>query len=455
LYYKNPHSLIPKTIQRFKMANKILLGFTKLDELAEFFGYENEQLESKRARLFPVGNTTEENQTTSIFLSSLSAVKEYREELLSAIGITKIKNRNVSIHVFTEIYNDEKSERPDGLIVLTSGKNNPVIEWISFVEVKVKNNQLTVEQIEHYIDFARNIGIDSIITISNKITTLPTESPIETKKAKGFNLYHWSWTYLKVISKYLLRTNKVSDDDHVYILRELRYYLDNHKNISNFTNMGSEWRDAVQSIYETDRSKKLVVKDINSVVSAYKEEEMDIALQLTDNTKYFVHLLTKNSENRSDTLFAELNESRRMTSSYYINENKKHFFSVMVDLAGKYITCQCTVYVSNGKAQAQTSAILKLLEPAATENIKVRAVYHHNKSEKEQLLTTLYEEKKKQKPYSIINKEMGDEIKYFELTMRKELGRDMTGNKNFIENIEGLCETFLLQVVRYVFLGEK
>lgn len=437
------------------MAKKILLGITKLDELAEFLGYEDDQLESKRARLFPLGNTTEENQTTSIFLSSLSAVKEYREELFSAIGITKIKNRNVSIHVFTEIFNDEKSERPDGLIVLTSGKNNPVIEWISFVEVKVKNNQLDIDQVERYIEFGRNIGIDSIITISNKITTSPMVSPIETKKGKGFNLYHWSWTYLKVISKHLLRTNKVADDDHEYILRELRYYLDNHKNISNFTNMGSEWKDAVQAIYETDRNKKLLAKDVNDVVFAYKEEEMDIALQLTDRTKYFVHLLMKSNENRSETLASELTESRQMTSSYYIDDNKKHFFSVTVDLAGKYIICQCSVQINNGKAQAQTSSLLKLLEPAATENIRIRAVYQRNKSDKEQLLGDLYEEKKKQKPYSIINKELGDEIKFFEITMRKELGRDMTGSRNFIENIEGLCETFLLQVVTYVILGEK
>lgn len=437
------------------MAKKIILGITKYDELAEILGLENEVLESKRARLFPLGNTIDENQTTSIFLSSLSAVKEYREELFTAIGITKIKNRNVSIKVYTEVYNDEKSERPDGLIVLTSGKNNPVIEWICFVEVKIKNNLLDVSQIERYVEYGRTIGIESIITISNKITTSPMETPIETKKAKGFDLFHWSWTYLKVMSTRLLRTNSIADEDHAYILAELRYYLDNHKNISNFTNMGVFWKDAVQAIYETDGSRKLSIDAINNVVAAYKEEEMDIALQLTDNTKYYVHLLTKSHENRSEYLSSEIIASRRMTSYFYINDNKKNLFSVTVDLAGKYIICQCVVSINNGKAQAQTSSLLKILEPAAAENIKVRAVYQRNKSDKEQLLLDLYEEKKKQKMYSIINKEYGDEIKYFELTMRRELGRDMTGTRNFVEHIEGLCETFLLQVVSYTILGEK
>jgi hypothetical protein len=101
----------------FKMAKKIILGTTKFEDLGSILGFEDEQLEAKRARLFPLGNTTDENQTTSIFLSSLSAVKEYREDLLSELGINKIRNRNISLHVFAEVYNEEKTERPDGLIV--------------------------------------------------------------------------------------------------------------------------------------------------------------------------------------------------------------------------------------------------------------------------------------------------------------------------------------------------
>lgn len=436
------------------MAKKITLGTTKLEDLSFILGFEDDLLETKKARLFPLGNTTDENQTTSIFLSSLSAVKEYREELLSELGITKIKNRNTSLHVYTEIYNDEKTERPDGLIVLASGKNNPVIEWICFVEAKVKNNYLDSSQIERYIEYAKSVGIDTILTISNEITTTPQETPIITKKAKGFNLFHWSWTYLKVMTTRQLRTNVIVDEDHVYILSELRRYFDDHKNITNFTNMGSEWKTSVQRIYD-NVTKKLHADDINNVVSSYKQEEMDVALQLTDNTDYYVRLLTKRNEDRSETLADELTESRCMNTTFYVGDDKKNSFNVSVDLGAKNISCSCHVTVDNGKAQAQTSALLKMLDPASTENIMVSAVYNRNKFEPPLMLADLYEEKKKQKPYSFLNKEHGDEVKYFELIMRRELGRDMTGTRNFVDQLERLCETFLLQVVRYVLLGEK
>ena len=48
---------------------KIKLGNTKFEELAGILNFEPEQLEEKRARLFPIGNTNDENQTTSIFLA--------------------------------------------------------------------------------------------------------------------------------------------------------------------------------------------------------------------------------------------------------------------------------------------------------------------------------------------------------------------------------------------------
>jgi hypothetical protein len=106
---------------------KIRLGKELFSDLHRFFNMEKNILESKKSRLFPSGNTMDENQTTSIFLASLQAVKEYREELLINIGVSKIKNRNIKLHVYTEVYNEAKTERIDGLIVLTSGKNNPVI----------------------------------------------------------------------------------------------------------------------------------------------------------------------------------------------------------------------------------------------------------------------------------------------------------------------------------------
>ena len=422
---------------------KIILGTTLFSDLHHFLNMEENILESKRSRLFPSGNTMDENQTTSIFLASLQAVKEYREELLINIGVSKIKNRNVKLHVYTEVYNEAKTERIDGLIVLTSGKNNPVIEWIAFVESKVKNNVLEQEQIERYIKFGREIGVNTIITISNEMTTSPLESPITTSKARNFNLFHWSWTYLKVMSTRLLRANSIEDEDHIYILGELRRYFDTHKHISNFTHMGKLWADSVASIHETQVGKKIDTSALNEIINSYKQEEKDVSLQLTDISPFYIQLLLKKNEEREESISDQLqNDNRTITSTYFIDNDKKRTFKLEVDFLRKTIASRASVIIEKGKAIAQVSSLLKKLKlSGVNEDITINAVYKRNKQQ-ECKLSTLLDEKNDNKPYSIHNKEYGDEIKFFDIYIKKEIGRDFQAPQKFIGEVEGISQTF-------------
>jgi len=430
---------------------KIRLGKELFSDLHRFLNMEENILDSKRSRLFPSGNTMDENQTTSIFLASLQAVKEYREELLINIGVSKIKNRNIKLHVYTEVYNEAKTERIDGLIVLTSGKNNPVIEWIAFVESKVKNNVLEQEQIERYIKFGREIGVNTIITISNEMTTSPLESPITTSKARNFNLFHWSWTYLKVMSTRLLRTNSVEDEDHIYILGELRRYFDTHKHISNFTHMGKVWADSVSRIHETQVGKKIDTNALNEIINSYKQEEKDVSLQLTDISPFYVQLLLKKNEEREESISNQLqNDNRTIISTYFIDNDKKRTFTLEVDFLRKTIACRALVVIEKGKAIAQVSTLLKKLKlSGVNEDIIINAVYKRNKHQ-ECKLSALLDEKNDNKPYSIHNKEYGDTIKFFDIYIKKEIGRDFQAPQKFIGEVEGISQTFLLQVVSYI-----
>ena len=88
------------------MIKKIDFGKTNLSDLHQVFKFESQNaLDEKKARLFPSGNTDNEVSTTSIFLASLSAIKEYREELFLEMGITKLRALNANLHAFTEINN--------------------------------------------------------------------------------------------------------------------------------------------------------------------------------------------------------------------------------------------------------------------------------------------------------------------------------------------------------------
>ncbi|MDF1878832.1 hypothetical protein JHD46_04165, partial [Sulfurimonas sp. SAG-AH-194-C20] len=297
--------------------------------------------------------------TTSIFLASLSAVKEYREELFSEIGITKLKARNAVLHAYTELSNDKTGDRPDGLIVITSGKHNPIIEWAGFIESKVRDNEINETQIEKYVEFAREIGINDIITISNYLVSNPKESPIKLKK-RSFNLFHWSWVYLKVTGTRLVRTDSIEDEDHIYILKELRRYFDSHKNLNNFVNMGKTWKEAVIKVHSYTPDQKIDKELLNDIISSYKQEEKDISFQLTDKSNFHVELITK--DNREEEIEKMLQTSKTITSQFMIDKDKKNTFFLEVDFIRQKIKCYTTITIDKGKAQAQTSALIKMFE---------------------------------------------------------------------------------------------
>lgn len=431
------------------MAKKIVLGQTNLKDLHEVFDMSEECLESRKARLFPIGNSEQETSTVSIFLASLSAVKEYREELFLSIGVNKIKTRNVNIHVYTEIDGGNEKGRPDGLIVITSGKNTPVIEWIGFVEAKISNNMLDDGQIEKYTDYAREVGISEIITISNYLVTKPTMSPINSKK-RSFNFYHWSWAYLKVVASRLIRTDSIEDEDHIYILSELRKYFDSHRNLRHFIDMGADWKDSTSIVEKYEKDQKIKKELLSSLVLPLVQEEKDISLQLTDKTSFLVELLAK--EDRISELESMLNDTKVATTKFIINGDKSNVFYIDIDFIRQSVTCYTNISIEKGKAQAQTSTILRMLENEAgvTENIFINAVYTRNKSIEKDTVTLydLIEEKNKNvTQYSILNKDLGDAVKYFEIKTIDKLGKNFGAKKNFIVYLENIAERFLSQVM--------
>ncbi len=428
---------------------KIDLGKTQLTDLYKILKYDSqEQLESRRARLFPHGNSENEIATSSIFLASLGAIKEYREELLTQIEVKKITNQNAKLHVYTEIEYDCPDDRPDGLIIVTTGKKE-VIEWAALVEVKVRDNMLEHAQIERYANFGRNIGIHNIITISNYLTTTPLESPISLKY-RSFNLYHWSWTYLKVTASRLIRNNMVEDDDHIFILSELRRYFDAHKNLKDFTRMKSDWKDATAKLHTYNTSQNIDPELLSSIVDSYKQEEKDISLQMTDKTEFHVQLITKANKDRQSELEDMLKNSKIITSEYMLNGDKKNVFSIEVDFIRQRVKCFTQIKITKGKAVAQTSTLLKMFDGiAAPDDMLVNAIYIRKKTNNNSTsLSKMFLERDAKEGYSILDSNYGDEVVDFEIKSEDSFGnRDFQGVSNFVSRLENIVERFITQVM--------
>jgi hypothetical protein len=82
-----------------------------------------------------------------------------------------------------------------------------------------------------------------------------------------------------------------------------------------------------------------------------------------------------------------------------------------------------------------------------TDNILVNAFYIRNRSNhSDTSLATLLEEKHQSEMYSVVDKSLGDEVKFFEVKTKDLLGRDFKSTKNFIVKLEDIASRFLTQI---------
>ena len=153
----------------------------------------NRQDSWQPARLIPVagirGQEEQERRATSALLAVVAAVPEFGRALLSEVGAPKGR-----LSTFVEIQlkdGDGKVSIPDGAVVVERGSTR----WRALVEVKTGSAVLQAEQVGRYLDLAREQDFDAVLTISNQITALRTDSPVsvDKRKLKRVGLYHLSW----------------------------------------------------------------------------------------------------------------------------------------------------------------------------------------------------------------------------------------------------------------------
>jgi len=201
------------------------------------------------ARLIPtVADSKLEERATASLLATFTIVPGFAHEVLLDAGASVTQRTKVECYTEVSIKtSDGKLPRPDGLIVLRKGASI----WSAFVESKIGSAQHRKEQIEEYLDLAKSLGVDAVITISNQFATLPTHHPIEVSKQKlrSVDLYHFSWLSLVGKALALCEGKRVEDPEQAYILSELiRYLQHDASGVSGLTKMGAGWKEVCAEI---------------------------------------------------------------------------------------------------------------------------------------------------------------------------------------------------------------
>ena len=269
--------------------------FTKLvglkKEEFDFFVLSG-QIQLQSARLIPVLKTGDEMALTSIFLSSLKLIKEFRDGFFKEIGLS----RNGKIYYYTEAkFKDLSPARIDGLIiVVVKGK----IADAAFLEMKAGKNSLEKKQLEKYIEISKKLKVGKLVTVSNEFVANSSQSPVKVKTPKSVVLSHFSWTYLITKGQLLLFKNdtNIEDRDQVEIMKEVLYYFESPQSgIRGYSQMKVGWKELAENVHA---QKPLKQSDdyIKDAVLSWHEEEKSMCLLLSRKLGVFVKPFSKSDD---------------------------------------------------------------------------------------------------------------------------------------------------------------
>jgi hypothetical protein len=315
------------------------------------------------ARLIPTTGITgvdeQERRAASVLLAVMGAVPDFGRAILA-----KLDAPAGTIRTFTEVRfraEDQKLSIPDGGIVVERGKT----VWRCLVEVKTSNAPLRVDQVAGYIDLARANDVQAVLTISNDITSAPTELPItiDAKRLKKTAVRHLSWWQILTEAIDQHRHRRISDPDQSWILGELIAYLDNEKSgAGGFEDMGDKWvavRDGARS--QTLRGSDPGVQD---VAGRWEQFVQYLALGLRQDLGRDVQPISAKKLDpaaRKEATVKELVEMGRLTASLRV-PNAAAPIDVQVDLRARLVTTSVNLTApKEGRPKTRITWLLRQL----------------------------------------------------------------------------------------------
>ncbi len=416
----------------------------------------NEELHVQKARLIPFYKPGDEMALTSIFLSSLKMVDPYRKNIFKTINLSNYGK----LHIFTEVefvLFDKK--RVDGLILIERGKK--IVDACIF-EVKNKNNELNLNQLNDYVKICKAYNIPKMVTISNQFVNFPTQSPVNLKTPKNVTAYHLSWTYLLTVAHIFLIDNNtnIDDADQHNILKEvLRYFETKKSGIVGFHQMKSGWVEVCQKI-NSGASIKMKDSAVEESVSSWLEEEQDMALKLSRELGVLVtsgHKKFKNDLNAKISFEKTKLVKERKLDSVISVDGAVSDITTTANFGRKNIEMSVDVNPPMDKTtRPKITWLRNQLKKCLTKNPDGNEQYQKN-------LMVDINIKFSSKPVRVMLNELedayekliGKEVKNFSVVYVNYLGRKFESRKTFVIQIEDMLVKYYDEIVQHLKNWEK
>lgn len=400
------------------------------------------------ARLIPVSGIRnaeeQERRATSALLAVLSAVEEFGLAFAKPLGAFKGQ-----IETFIEVpfeLLDGRKVRPDGVLRTSRGKRS----WTALLEVKTGNNELGREQIEAYLDVAKEQDFDCVVTISNQIAKIPGEHPVEVdkRKIKKTPVYHLSWS--RVLTEAVLqKTHRgVADPDQAWILGELIRYLE-HPNAGavDFSDMGEHWvgvRDAVKN-----GTLRHTNKDAYEIAGKWEELVSFAALRLGRQLGTDVQEVLTSKE-RNDISVRISNIVDDMVNKGVVRgavriPNTVSDISIQADLRAQQVVTSVSLSApKTGRATTRINWLLRQLKKSAP-SVRLDSWGLRSRSSMSDLLDNV-----RKRPELLIPPDNRD-IVSFTISLSHPMGlKRAAGNRAFIDSVLDTIDDFYGDVVQHL-----
>jgi len=392
--------------------------------------------QGEKARLFPtVADTNRENRLTSIFLALLPQMPVVAESLLSTVGLRV--GKRTRIETWTEvvpIHGEHLDKRPDGLIVVHTGKNT----WKALVETKIKGAQLNEDQISRYLEVARAAGIDAVLTISNQFSARADHPPVHVQKAllKKVGLFHWSWVFVQTQCEILSYQQAVEDTEQSFLLEEfLRLLAHRDTGVERFTSMGKPWKEIVTAVSNQAKLKKSS-PEVEEVVGHWQQEERDLCLQLSRHIGARVETVLERKHQSDPALrlkdaATQLAEKQTLTASYKVPDAAAPL-EVCADLMRRTLTYGMKIKAPADRksTKARVNWLLRMI-PEDDPRLLLRAHWPGRAAPTQERVAALRED-----PTMLQTDNVQATPHAFELLLVDDLGGDFSGTRKFIEKLE-------------------
>ncbi len=398
-------------------------------------------IQGERSRLFPiVAETNKENRIASVFLALLPLLPELSKSLFQSISL-RVGARS-KVECFSEVIfksDAEKTNRPDGLIVVTNGRK----QWSALVEFKIGKAELEQDQVERYLRLARENSIDAVITISNQFVARADHPPISANKKllKKVELFHWSWMSIFTASR-LLQLESHADTEQKHLLDEFIRFLD-HKStgITGFDQMNKGWREVVSAA----KTGGLLVKsssEVETTIAGWLEEQRDLCLMLSRIVGKTVRqkIETKFVKDPNLRLKAEIAKfcETKLLSAVFLVPDAASEINVEADLGRRTIDVSMSLKAPSDRksTKARINWLLRMLK-SDDERIIVRAHWPSRVGYTQERLVKLRES-----PDAIQAQNAKLAPHSFEILLIEPLVNRFSGPRTFIEDLERIVPEF-------------